>query len=426
MKRSILTLAVVAACVVIARLPLSAGGFQLNEHGARAMAQGGAFCARASDASALYFNPAGLSFQRGFQVMGGATLIMPSYTFYGPSNLQRNDKWEMESQLFYPPNLYITNTWNDGLLSGFAAGIGLNVPFGLGTRWADDWIGKAVTREIELQTFYITPTVSYAINDMIAVGAGANIVLSNVNLRRAVPNFSPEMGLELEGTGKTAVSWNAGLMFRPMDDVSIGLTYRSNTPIDFEGTASFISRPNSVAALFPGGDVLTGIDLPATWYAGVAWMPMENLELEFDYQGIGWSSYDKLTIDFVNDATTDPVIKQADVTSPKNYEDAFILRFGGEYTLPLLGLKLRAGYFYDSNPVPDAHLEPLLPDADRHGLNIGAGFNLGSNLTVDVAYLNLMFLNRTTTATSAPDGVYLDGTYTGNAQLFGLDITYRF
>ena len=39
-----------------------AGGFQINEHGARAMALGGAFTAIANDASAVYWNAAGLGF----------------------------------------------------------------------------------------------------------------------------------------------------------------------------------------------------------------------------------------------------------------------------------------------------------------------------------------------------------------------------
>lgn len=431
-KHRFLLLPIIIALVCLSA-PVFAGGFQLNEHGARAMAQAGAFAARAYDPSAIFFNPAGLSYQRGFQFMAGATLIVPSYSFFGPTNLMRNDRWDMVTNIFYPPNVYITNTWTDGYLKGLGVGIGLVTPYGLGTEWEDDWIGKSVTREIQLQTFYVTPTVSYAINDMVSVGVGANIVFSSVSLRRAVPNFSPELELNLEGTGKTAFSWNAGVLVRPFEDLSFGFTYRAETQVDFEGTAEFKAAgfstlPASLAALFPGGDVKTSMRPPATWFAGVAWSPMRNLELEFDYQGIQWSSYDKLEVDFVNDAASDPTgtVKQADASSPKNYKNVYILRFGGEYSLPDYGLKLRAGYFFDHNPVPDEHLEPLLPDADRHGLNIGIGIDLTPNITLDISYLDLIFKNRSTASTSQPDGVYLDGLYTGNAQLFGADISFRF
>lgn len=402
---------------------LHAGGFQLNEHGARAMAQAGAFAARANDPSAIFFNPAGLSFQRGAHIMAGATLIAPVNTYYGPSNMNSNEKWDMEKQVFYPPNLYITNTWTDGALKGLAVGIGVSTPFGLGTKWKDDWVGRAVTREIELQTFYVMPTVSYAVNDFVSVGAGLNVVFSNVSLRRAVTNFEPEMDLELEGTGNTAISFNAGVMVRPTDNISVGFTYRSETAIDFEGTADF-HPPAALAPLFPGGDVTTGLTAPATWFAAVAWSPIEDFDVEFDFQGIQWSSYDELAIDFATDAQNTPGVAQDDVASPKNYKNAWIARLGFEYRLAGTGLALRGGWFYDSNPVPDEHLEPLLPDADRHGLNIGLGFDLIPSITLDIAYLHMIIADRVTDKTSQPGGVYMDGLYTGSANLFAVNITY--
>ncbi|MCB2204250.1 outer membrane protein transport protein [bacterium] len=409
------------ACTSLA----SAGGFQLNEHGARAMAQAGAFAARANDPSAIFFNPAGLSQLRGTNLMIGATLIAPSYTYYGPSNLNSNQEWEMNSNMFYPPNAYLTHTWTDGVLKGLAAGIGVTTPYGLGTEWPDDWVGRAVTREIELQTFYVMPTVSYAINDWVSVGVGANIVFSSVMLRRAVTNFDPVMDLELDGTGNVAFSFNAGVLLRPTEDVSFGFTYRAETQVDFEGTADF--HPSAgLASMFPGGDVTTAIALPETWFAGVAWSPSENFDVEFDYQFIGWESYNELAIDFATDATTNPNVVQADVASPKDYENSFIARLGAEYRLPALGLALRCGYLYDSNPVPDKSLEPLLPDSDRHGLNIGVGVNLLPYITLDVAYLHLFFMDRVTEETSYPGGVYLDGKYQGSGDLLALNISYAF
>lgn len=414
-------------CFLLAYPPAAAvaGGFQLNEHGARAMAQAGAFAARASDPSAIFFNPAGLSFQRGAQIMGGATLIAPSYTYYGPSNLNSNQEWEMNNKMFYPPNVYLTNTWTDGVLKGLALGVGLTTPYGLGTEWEDNWVGRAVTREIELQTFFVMPTISYAFNDWLAVGVGANIVISNVMLRRAVTNFDPVMDLELEGDGDVAFSWNVGLMVKPTEQVSLGFTYRAKTQVDFSGDANF-HPPATLQAMFPGGPVTTGIALPSTWFAGIAWSPTEDLDIEFDFQGIGWSSYDKLAIDFEVDAENTPGVRQADVSSPKDYEDTFIARLGAEYRIPMTGIAIRGGYFYDNNPVPDKSLEPLLPDSDRHGLNIGAGIELGSHIRLDAAYLHLFFLDRTTDATSYPGGVYMDGMYSGSGDLFAFNITYAF
>jgi long-chain fatty acid transport protein len=69
------------ALLVFTHTLLNAGGFQVNEHGSRAMGMGGAFIAVASDPSAIYFNPAGLSQLKGLKVMMGATFIAPRTTF---------------------------------------------------------------------------------------------------------------------------------------------------------------------------------------------------------------------------------------------------------------------------------------------------------------------------------------------------------
>ena len=61
------------------------GGFQINEHGARAMGMSGAFTALANDPSALFFNGAGITQLSGTRFMIGATLISPKASFRGPS-----------------------------------------------------------------------------------------------------------------------------------------------------------------------------------------------------------------------------------------------------------------------------------------------------------------------------------------------------
>jgi long-chain fatty acid transport protein len=62
---------------------LFAGGFQINNHGARAMGMGNAFTAVVNDASAIYWNGAGLVNTYGTNFMLGTALTFPSTTFMG-------------------------------------------------------------------------------------------------------------------------------------------------------------------------------------------------------------------------------------------------------------------------------------------------------------------------------------------------------
>ncbi len=60
---------------------LFAGGFALSGVGSRATSMAGAFRGLADDATAMYWNPAGLAFLEENQIDLGGTFIMPSSTW---------------------------------------------------------------------------------------------------------------------------------------------------------------------------------------------------------------------------------------------------------------------------------------------------------------------------------------------------------
>jgi long-chain fatty acid transport protein len=406
LKTSLLRISVFILCAILIQTSAFAGGFQLNEHGARAMAQGGAWAARAYDASAIYFNPAGLAFQKKNSAYVGTTLIMPKSTFYGPTNQGQSTKNEMVSQVFTPINLYGTYRLTEDINFGF----GVYNPFGLGTEWPSTWSGRYISQKVDLQSFFFTPTVAYTVSDQFSVGIGVSYVRGSVTLSKIASaatfgGTDPQVKLDLSGSG---VGYNIGFLYKPVQEFSIGLSFRTAVELTATGTAKF--TPSSV--LFPTGDAEAYLKLPDTGFLGFSFRPMANLEIEGDYQYVGWSTYRQLKIDFKSNNTSS--------ISPKNYNDAFILRFGAEYTMD--ELQLRCGYLYDSNPVPDKYVEPLLPDANRHGLNIGAGYKINDDMFVDVAYLFLKFNERGAYNTE----VQFDGIYQASANLLGVNFGYHF
>ncbi len=396
-----IVLSVLVVCIALS------GGFQLNEHGARATAQAGAFAARASDPSAIYFNPAGLGFQ-GSSIYLGATFIMPKITFYGPSNLSLNDETKIVDQTFTPINIYGTYELNDNL----HIGLGVNNPYGLGTEWPANWAGQYITQKIDLTTFFITPTVAYKVNEQLSVGAGLNYVTGKVTMKigTSIP-FSgnpPIVNLDLNATG---VGFNAGIIYKFIPDLSLGISYRSSVKLDASGTAKF--DPNYTLLSLPNGGATATITLPATGFVGVAYKAMKNLDFEADYQYVGWSSYKELAIGFKADPTKNEVMT-------KNYQDTYILRIGAEYTMD--DIQLRAGYLYDHSPVLTEYVDPMLPDANRNGYTIGVGYKINEQWRVDASYFFLKFNQRTVQNTI----IAFDGTYNMSATLISFDIGYTF
>ena len=404
MKRLILQTTCLCIVMSLGTAAAFAGGFQLNEHGARAMAQAGAFAARAYDGSAMYFNPAGLAFQKGRSVYLGATMIIPEVSFYGPLQDNSNEETKMVDQKFTPINLYGTYEISDQ----FHFGIGVNNPYGLGTEWPDDWAGRFISTKIDLQSFFISPTLAYKVNDQLSVAAGYNYVTGDVTIKRVVSDpFDPHAMVTIDLTS-TGSGFNAGAMYKYSKELSVGASYRSSVKLDAKGTANF----DPARTAYPIGDASASIELPATAFVGLAYQPMANLELEGDYQYVGWSSYKELVVTFAKD--------NSQSVSPKNYRDTYILRFGGEYTMN--AFQFRAGVLLDHSPVTGKYVEPLLPDANRTGISAGVGYKLTESINVDLAYMFLKFDQRKATNTA----VNFDGTYNSIANLIGLNFGIQY
>lgn len=395
-----------------------AGGFQLNEHGARGISLGGAYVARPFDGSAIFINAAGLSYLKGLQFYGGTTVIAPSSRFRGQIPDNPVPEVKMKPNLFFPSNAYLSYTMENGI----AFGIGFFNMYGLGTEWPENWAGRALSEKVDLKTYFINPTISVRLGEKVALGAGFTYIPASASIVRTIKtSFSDSTGtaveprITLDGTG-SGTAWNVGALVMVTDDLNIGFSYRSKSELKFDGNATFSKVPQSLRAAFPDGPGKTSIMTPATAFVGVSYKIMESLSFEADYQYVGWSSFDKLSFNLDNG-----INGQKEVSSSRNYENTYLLRFGLEYQATNFWA-LRCGYIFDKTPVPDRYVEPSLPDANRHDFTIGIGYKISDQFSIDASYMFVRFAQRTE-SNSIPEFSF-NGTYNSTAHLFSLNIAY--
>ena len=387
-----------------------AGGFQLNEHGARALAMGGAFTSVANDASAIYWNGAGISFLKGTNIVFGASFIAPSSKFRGVT--PDVTEYRGKNLLFYPVHFFATTQLSDK----FSVGLGFTTPFGLGTEWDENWVGKYLAIETSLQTFIVTPVISYKPIESLAISAGFVYSFADVLITRKnplQPIFASDAFIHLEGNDMFAYGFNAGIMFKPTKCISIGASYHSEVKYEFEGTATS-TGPDQVAASLPKGDITAELSTPQNIAGGIAIDVSPRVKISADFQYVGWSSYDTLAVTFVETGVVS--------ASPRMYEDSYIIRLGGSYKANDQ-VTFMGGVYYDKNPVSNEYLNPSLPESNRIGLSFGNEAQLFENLSVQGSYLFIRGKQLTITDSkeiyTSGNGTF-NGTYNTSANIFGL------
>src|SRR5262245_20840299 len=127
------TWGLVLACMNALPAAALAAGYGIYEQGAALLGMAGAGTASVSDASPQFYNPAALTRLAGTQqIYLGGSLITPVTSFAGVAPYPGYGVTEeMERQFFPLPALYYAR----GFGERWAAGVGLNAPFGLGVEW---------------------------------------------------------------------------------------------------------------------------------------------------------------------------------------------------------------------------------------------------------------------------------------------------
>jgi long-subunit fatty acid transport protein len=94
-------------------------------------------------------------------------------------------------------------------------------------------------------------------------------------------------------------------------------------------------------------------------------------------------------------------------------------------------LQLRGGFWYVPYAAPESTFSPAETDLNRYGIALGAGYDITSHVTVDVAETVVLFgsrvINNNTGYTSTGDQTANPGgTFSDFANLLTANVTYKF
>ena len=371
--------------LAIAPSPVWAGSFRILDHSASATGQASAFTAQADDASAGYYNPAGMTQLRGVQFSAGTTLIGGGFSFQNATGSTTQGDLRGSVALPPPSNLYVTANLKDlGIGSSDSTTLGLAVfsPFGTLTRWPDSGPFATATTKAAFELIDIRPSIAFRPLPDVAIGLGADIYTfsgafgeGQVERQFRWPGglgIPAGTGMELNGRD-TAAGFNVSLLYTPLRNedgrplVNIGLIYRSQATLHLNGQL--------LAGGSPLADARTTFVVPQVLTGGIALWPVRDqdrewkLELDVDYTG--WKSVRNLDTTLSNGLT---------IATPASWISGYTVMIGTEYKwlkpqpLPDWNVAVRAGYWHSQKAIPDQTFNPAIPDGDQHALSTGVGF----------------------------------------------------
>ncbi len=392
-----------------------AGGYQLNLQGMRQLAMGGSGAAIPWDAATVFYNPGGMTSIRNFQAYASVNALMPSARYVdAPTG---TDIVDTKQKTYTPFNVYITTPL--GYKSPLSIGLGVYTPFGTGINWGNDWKGRYIIQEVQLQTIFFQPTLSYQLTDEISIGAGFVYATGNVELFRAIPtiNANGQDGqAELTGNAN-GVGYNIGVHIKANDDVEFGFTYRSRVNMKVKrGYARFSNVPSSMTTSFANTAFTSELPMPQVATFGIGWHVNENLTLQAEANFVGWAAYDSLKFDYENNTAL-----LNDTRSARRYKNTVALRLGMHYMFSdrFAGM---LGTAYDPSPVRNGYLNPDLPDANRILATGGLSFKLTEKLSAIGVFEYVFAAEREGTSTEHG----FTGKYKSSVINPGLAISYDF
>jgi long-subunit fatty acid transport protein len=462
--------AVTLAVVSLAPSLAMAGGFHISIIGTRRNAMLTNLAAP-DDMTALFHNPAGLADRRGyrFHLFGSMNFLDNEFEVMAldpdrfpeinPAGCGEGDNdpcpWPVGDDGYYLDTIGPESSFGILPFIGFSTDLGFidqrfeDVVFSVGA-YAPNLYGGTLSSEAPTRYFMTsgyfavisaTAGIGWRINDYVSIGGHISynymrmkygFRLSTIDvlvpegeepdsLSRIVQDAYGDIDLAYVGEDH-GVGWSIGLLIRPTDWMSIGLSYLVSSTANFEGDLDlYTTRPDSNIddfAMF--GYALperleVEMPIPPAIGFGLNFTPAEWLEVGLDLRLWLYNMYkhQRMTPIYAPDAPGRQPMTEESLSRDKDNTLSFELALGAlfrpfsRFPCRFRTLELMAGIGYDHSPVSDESFSLDNPSMSQIVVGAGLRWPISDHVRIGLAYMLLVYLRRdiTTSETSPPTNV---------------------
>jgi len=369
-------------------------GFSVFQHGGRGTAQAGALTARADDPSAVHFNPAGIAFLDGIQVLAGLDFSAPrddyrSRVTAASGGATAGTRFSAKHQINPPPAVYLA--WKPAAGSGrWAFGVGVDAPFWNNIEWLP--IGFPLRGEnwkTQMLLFELHPVVAFKLDQRWSVAGGLRYFHGSFEAARetrlgpASQPFDPLAANKIAKSSGDGVGFDLAVL-RRAERWGFGAALLSAASIDGNatievGTEGHLPAAGTLAAERRAPRRL-GVELPLEVRLGGWCSAGPKIRLELDAALARWSA----TENRLPWLPVCPLGQNCEAPAERRWDDTLSLRFGVEGRLSEHWV-LAGGLAAEPSPVPASRVEPGFPRGDALVYALGATYNFPA-VSFDLGY----------------------------------------
>ena len=404
-----LTLTLTALGTILLAANAQAAGFHLREQSAAA--QGNAFAgatAGAENGSYAYFNVAGLTRQKGTQLNIGGTYIAPRAEASNVKDADDHRGSDVNNIVHsaVAPNATISHQINEKAFIG----VGLNVPYGMITKYDEEWAGSAHGITSKVISATVTPMFAYKVTDKLSLGAG----LQMQYIRARLTNTAQNQQIKTATKGDAFdIGYQLGAMYEFNENTRVGVAYRSQVKHKLTGELSSAAPVPNL-----NQNINARLTTPEMLSMGIYHQLNDKWAVMAEYQRVFWSSFETLDI-YGEDY---PFVS----STKEKWRDTNFFAVGASYQIDHQW-KWRLGLAYDQSAVRVQHRTPRIPDSDRIWYSTGLNYQYNDKLTFDLAYTYIKAHKaHLDTSLTGNTGSHVTAEYTNSVQLFGLSLNYKF
>lgn len=381
-------LALAAAAVLGSPVLAGASGYINPSKGAKAESMAGAWIAQGDDLSVMDHNPAQLVRQRQYMVELHYTAFVFNASF-DPDPVPGVGDGEKATNVGdfvnHIPNLYANFPIGDQV----NVGVGLFTPIGPRHTYASSGAQRYQVRQAQLQLVWPTVAVAWQPIDELAVSASMDVAYAAVTQNIGIgllPGFYALDGyVHIEGDTPPTPRAKIGILYEPVDGLSIGLVAAHGIDLEVEGEIT--AHVPQIGFRGERESVTASQRYPTEARLGVGWQ-QGPWRAEVAARYYRWSEYEAQVIEIESGQLGG--IPMDSLTVLKGYRDTIAFHVGGGYRFADVH-EVRAGYMFDQQASRPERVSIQDFDAPKHVLALGYGIDFLERYQANIGFNHYIY-----------------------------------